>query len=82
MALSSNTEIEITYVSEKEGKCLIITTKRNKNRARTNIYNIINTTSIPENQTYKPGRSNKFNINFSLVSYTTALQQEGPPDSI
>ena len=43
---------------------------------------VINNTTFPLNQTDRSGRSNRFNINSSLVIYTAALQRKFTPTSI
>ena len=50
--------------------------KTQKDQARRAIDTVINETLFPESQTERPGRSNRHNINASLVSYDAALQKE------
>ena len=46
------------------------------------INKIINNTIFLDSQIEKPGRSNRHNINFVLVSYAVALQNEATPTTI
>ena len=73
--LPSITNIEQTYLSFTSGKWLVITTKKQKEQARHNIDNLINNTTFPPS-IERPGRSNHYNINTSLVSYAATLQKE------
>ena len=45
-------------------------------------YTVINDTLFPDSQTERPGRSNRHNINTTLVSYVEALQKESTPSTI
>ena len=73
--LPSVTNIKKTYLSSKSEKCLVITTKKQKEQARHDIDNLINNTTFPPS-IERPGRSNHYNINTSLVSYAATLQKE------
>ena len=56
--------------------------KAQKDQARRAIDIVINETLFPDSQTEKPGRSNRHNINASLVTYAAALQKEPPTSTI
>lgn len=47
-----------------------------------NVDNTIHNTTFLADQTSKPGRSNKFNINSTLVFYAIAIQHEDSPEII
>ena len=49
--------------------------KSQKDQSRRAIDIVINETLFPESQTERPGRSNRHNINASLVTYAAALQK-------
>ena len=60
------------------GKWLVITTKKQNEQARHDIDNLINNTLfLPIIE--RPCRSNRYNINNTLVSYADALQKESTP---
>ena len=56
--------------------------KIKKNQAKQEIDQVINDTIFPDSQVGKPCRSNRYNINSVLVSYTVALQKEATPTTI
>ena len=56
--------------------------KAQKDQARRAIDTVINEILLPDSQTERPGRSNRHNINASLVSYAAALQKESTPSII
>ena len=74
--------IEPTYLTETSGKWLILVKKSQKDQARRAIDTVISETLFPDSQTERPGRSNRHNINDSLVSYAAALQKESTPSTI
>ena len=74
--------IEPTYLTETTGKWLILVEKSQKDQARRAIDTVINETLFPDSQTERPGRSNRHNINASLVSYAAAFQKESTTSTI
>ena len=76
--LPSVTNIEKVYLSSTSEKWLVITTKKQKEQARYDICNLINNTTFPPS-IERPGRSNHYNINTTLVSHAASLQKESDP---
>ena len=74
--------LEPTYLNKSFGKWLVVVTKAQKDQARRAIDTVINETLFPDYQTERPGRSNKYNINSSLVTYAAALQKESTYSTI
>ena len=56
--------------------------KAQKDQVRRSIDNVINETLFPDSQTEIPSKSNRLNINSSLVTYDVALQKENTPSTI
>ena len=82
LAIPSVIGIEPTYLTETTGKWLILVKKAQKDQARRAIDTVINEILFPDSQTERPGRSNRHNINASLVSYAAALQKVSTPSTI
>ena len=74
--------LEPTYLTGNSGTWLLIVKKSQKDHTRTSIDQIINNTIFPESQVDKSGRENQYNINTSLVTYASALQQANTPTTI
>ena len=75
--------IERTHSTDSDGKWIIITTKASKEAAIVIIDSLIAKSSAPNsNPTKRPGRSTKYNINSTLVSYAAILQNDMEPTDI
>ena len=79
--LPSITNVEHIYLSSTSGKYLALITKARKDQVRKDIDNIINETSFSHGVEC-PGRSNRYNINTALISYTVAQQKESTPSNV
>ena len=67
-------DVELTYSTDSDGKWIIITTKVSKEAAIVIIDNLIEKSSAPNSNPDKHlGRSTKYNVNSTLVSYATML---------
>ena len=72
--------IERTHSTDSDGKLIIITTKASKEAAIVIIDSLIEKRSAPNsNPNKRPGRSTKYNINSTLVSYAAMLQSNIEP---
>ena len=72
--------IERTHSTDSDGKWIIITTKVSKEAAIVIIDSLIEKSSAPNtNPNKRPGRSTKYNINSTLVSYAAMLQSNIEP---
>ena len=75
--------IERTHSTDSDGKWIIITTKASKEAAIVIIDSLIAKSSAPNtNPNKRPGRSTKYNINSTLVSYAAMLQKNLEPTDI
>ena len=61
---------------------MLLVLKSQKDHTRTSIDQIVNDKILPDFQVDKPGRSNRHNINTSLIIYTAALQKLNAPSTI
>ena len=72
--------IELTHSTDSNGKWIIITTKVSKETVIVIIDSLIEKSSAPNsNPNKRPGRSTKYNVNSTLVSYTAMLQNNIEP---
>ena len=65
--------LEPTYLTKSSGKWLVVVKKTQKDQTQRAIYTVINETLFPYSQVERSGRSNKHNINFSLVTNTASI---------
>ena len=82
LALPSVIGLEPLYSNEKSGQWLVVVKKSQKDQARNDIDQIINDTIFPDYQVDTPGRSNRYNTNTVVVTYTAILQKEATPTTI
>ena len=72
--------IELTHSTDSNGKWIIVTTTASKETAIVIIDSLIEKSSAPNsNPNKRPGRSTKYNVNSTLVSYTSILQNNVEP---
>ena len=82
LTLSSILGIETTYLSPTSSKWFVIVNKKQKEKFRLETDAAINNTTFSPEKTEKTGRSNRFNIKSSLVSYAAALKHKFTPAGI
>ena len=70
------------YLRESSGKWLVLVKKSRKYQVRNVIDIVINEKLFPDSQIERAGRSNRHNINSSLVTYAASLQKESTPFTI
>ena len=75
LTIPSVVGLDPTYLTESSGKWSVVVKTIRKNQTQREIDSIINNTFFPEFQTETAGRSNRYNINTSLVIYTAVLQK-------
>ena len=68
LAIPSVIDIEPIYLTEISVKWFVLVNKAQKDQARRAIDIVINETLFPDSQTERPEKSNRHNINASLVT--------------
>ena len=82
LAIPSVIIIEPTCLTESSGKWLVLVQKSKIDQTRKATDIVINETLFYDSKTEIPGRSNRYNINSSLVTYAAALQKESTSSTI
>ena len=82
LAIPSVIIIEPTCLTESFGKWLVLVQKSKIDQTRKATDIVINETLFYDSKTEIPGRSNRYNINSSLVTYAAALQKESTSSTI